>query len=139
MNFSATNAAPDFSLGRKPFIAPEEKLSRRRRFCNQAEGDPLIILDELITRQFGFLGRGFTIVGKKEAGSADLPEPVGMGWLMNNVNFVPSLTELKELFADEVKKRCRSGDHISPSEENARVSGRLTGFLVFKTATFARA
>jgi hypothetical protein len=139
MNFSATNAAPDFSFGRKPFIALGEKLSRRRRFCNQAEGKPLIILRELMTRQLEAWGRCFTTVAKKGADRADLPEPVGMGWLMNKVNFVPSATRLKKHFADEVKKRNTSGDHSSGSGENARVSGRLAGFLVFKTATFARA
>jgi hypothetical protein len=58
-----------------------------------------------------------------------------MGWLMNTVNFVPSTTRLKELFADEVKKHRSSGDHSSGSGENARAVGRLaSGLLAFGAA-----
>jgi hypothetical protein len=58
-----------------------------------------------------------------------------MGWLMNKVNFVPSPTRLKELFAAEVKKRKTSGDHSSGYGENARAVGRLADSWVLTTAS----
>jgi hypothetical protein len=122
MNFSATNAAPDFSWGRKPFIALEEKMVRRRRFCNQAEGEPLIILSELITRQVEPGNRCFATVAKKEALRAVSIEPVGLGRLMNKDNFVAYARRLKVLFAYEGKKPDASGDHFSCSEGKPRAA-----------------